>query len=369
MKIIDRIATIKDRIVTFVKAHKKPVIITASLLCGCIIFIIVLSSVIIPSAKYNSALKLYNDGKYLEAANEFEKIDYKDSKNKFFQCKYDYAMLLYSNNRYEEAAEEFESLGSYKDSRAKAGECNSVIALEEKYNTALSQIKSGNIIEAYPNLISLKGYKDSAKRAEEIYEQYKVEKIKSAKVGDIVVFGSYEQDDDLSNGKEEIRWIVLAKDKDSAFLISCYLLDCEQYNTSKGNVTWETCTLRKWLNETFFGEAFDSKEQTRIKTTHVSTEKNSEFGTDSGNDTYDKVFLLSANEVLKYLRSKRLRSCEFTRYAYGNGGGVTKLWWLRTCGNYQKWVACVDSSISYLGIEATCVDIGVRPALWVDLSV
>lgn len=62
-----------DRIVTFVKAHKKPVIITASLLCGCIIFIIVLSSVIIPSAKYNSALKLYNDGKYLEAASEFEK--------------------------------------------------------------------------------------------------------------------------------------------------------------------------------------------------------------------------------------------------------------------------------------------------------
>ncbi len=44
-------------------------------------------------------------------------------------------------------------------------------------------------------------------------------------VGDVIYFGSYEQDNNLSNGKEEIEWIVLAKENRKALLISKYALD------------------------------------------------------------------------------------------------------------------------------------------------
>ncbi len=65
-------------------------------------------------------------------------------------------------------------------------------------------IEDGKYVEAYETLIDLNGYKDSAAKAKEIYEQYKVEKLKTAEVGDYVVFGSYEQEKNSSNGKEDI---------------------------------------------------------------------------------------------------------------------------------------------------------------------
>ena len=38
----------------------------------------------------------------------------------------------------------------------------------------------------------------------------------SVSVGDTIFFGEYEQDNNLSNGKEEIEWIVLAKENNKA---------------------------------------------------------------------------------------------------------------------------------------------------------
>ena len=82
--------------------------------------------------------------------------------------------------------------------------------------------------------------------------------IKQAKVGDYVVFGQYEQDNDTSNGKEDVEWLVLDVQEDRALLISKYLLDCKPYNTTDDHVTWETCTLRKWLNDEFINTAFST---------------------------------------------------------------------------------------------------------------
>ena len=63
---------------------------------------------------------------------------------------------------------------------------------------------AGNMVEAYETFLSLDGYKDSADKADSARAKYETEKIKSAKVGDNVFFGAYEQDNDTSNGKEDI---------------------------------------------------------------------------------------------------------------------------------------------------------------------
>ena len=150
------------------------------------------------------------------------------------------------------------------------------------------------------------------------YEKYG-EVLKAANVGDTIKFGKYEQDNNLSNGKEDIEWDVLAKEDNSVLLISKYALDCKQYNTELTDVTWETCSLRKWLNGTFMDSAFDDTEKTIVKESKVSADKNLKKDTNPGNTTTDKIFLLSINEVDKYYGSNEVRKCVPTEYAKANG--------------------------------------------------
>ena len=70
-------------------------------------------------------------------------------------------------------------------------------------------------------------------------------------IGSYIRFGHYPQ---TAGGGDyaEIEWLVLDIDEadHKALLISRYGLDCIQYNRRKASVTWETCSLRAWLNET-----------------------------------------------------------------------------------------------------------------------
>ena len=82
-------------------------------------------------------------------------------------------------------------------------------------------------------------------------------------VGDVVTFGSYEQDDNEDNGAEPIEWIVLDTDGSKALLLSKYVLDEEQYDYSENQVTWYTSNLFQWLNADFKNEAFSDDEKNR----------------------------------------------------------------------------------------------------------
>ena len=92
------------------------------------------------------------------------------------------------------------------------------------------------------------------------------------RVGDMVFFGHYEQDNDLTNGKEAIEWqVVDVQDDGSYILVSRYALDEKKFNEEYVDVTWKTSTLRKWLNEDFFNTAFSTQEQTVIEATDDSS--------------------------------------------------------------------------------------------------
>ena len=199
----------------------------------------------------------------------------------------------------------------------------------------------------------------------------------NASVGDIVKFGLYEQDNNFSNGKEEIEWIVLAKDEDNILLISRYALDCISYGKLfNDRATWEKCSLRKWLNRTFINSAFSKGEQRLIKSTTVTADKNPMYRIYPGNDTTDKVFLLSITEANNYFSSDAARRCIATSYAQARDADITNgrcCWWLRSPGADSDKAATVDSYgyVDYSGSRQTSLFIGentVRPALWVSLK-
>ncbi len=199
-------------------------------------------------------------------------------------------------------------------------------------------------------------------------------KNESVEIGDYITFGRYEQDNNTSNGKEDIEWLVLDKKDGKALVISKYALDCQPYNTSYTDVTWETCTLRKWLNNTFLNAAFTDAEKSLIPTVTVSADKNPKYSTNPGNATQDKVFLLSITEVNEYFNSDSARQCKATAYAEAQGAYVNSSngncwWWLRSPGYNQNYAALVlyDGYVYEFGY--TVFQFGaVRLALWIDLN-
>lgn len=88
--------------------------------------------------------------------------------------------------------------------------------------------------------------------------------------------------------------------------------------------TWETCTLRQWLNNNFFNAAFSGYERAMIPTVTVSADENPEYSTDHGNATQDRVFLLSIDEANKYFGSDSERRCKPTDYAAVIGGDKSR---------------------------------------------
>lgn len=232
------------------KKKKKIIAITSSIVAACIVFVIVLTTVIIPSIKYNAAIALMNDGKYEEAIVAFEAMDgYKDSVEQITECRYDAAVMLMNEGQYSEAIAVFESIDCYKDSADRLDECHYSNALalmrEKKYQEAITafevivgykdskaQIKSCQIAlkninytdalalvgeskyeEAYTKFKNLNGYKDSTQKIDDIYERLKAQSLINANIGNIVVYGNYEQDNNVINGKEYIEWIVLSKEE------------------------------------------------------------------------------------------------------------------------------------------------------------
>ncbi|MDO5019047.1 MAG: DUF6273 domain-containing protein [Lachnospiraceae bacterium] len=198
-----------------------------------------------------------------------------------------------------------------------------------------------------------------------------------AKVGNTVIFGSFEQDNDSGNGAEPIEWIVLDKQDDQLLLLSKKILDRRNYYGSYYPVTWEESHLRFWLNNVFYETAFTEAEQQLIQQTEVLNEDNSKYETEGGNDTNDYVFLLSIREVKEHIPFPWNRRAEETMYAeekdigysYGKRSKYAD-WWLRSPGTDAKYAAYVDNygGVYGRGHNVSNGLVGVRPALWVSVE-
>ena len=366
------------------KAAKKLKIIIAivsSIVIVSIVFIFVLTKVIIPNSKYNSAVALYDAGNYGEAITAFKALNgYKDSAAQIEKCEtaikdkqYNAAVNLYDTGNYEEATTLFTAVNGYKDSAAQIEKCKTAIK-DKQYNAAVALFDAGKYGEAITAFGALNGYKDSAEKVREI--THSTEWWKHAPVGSTVFFGHYEQDNKTSNGKEDIEWIVLARHSDRILVISRYALDNQKYNTSRKSVTWKTCSLRKWLNGTFLNTAFSKSERAMIPSVSVSADVNPSYRTNPGSSTTDKVFLLSIKEKNNYLVSemKSACNCKPTAYCASKLKEVTGVvpWWLRTPGSESNSALAAGSEMIWFyenfGPLVDSTNMTVRPALWIKLD-
>jgi len=188
------------------------------------------------------------------------------------------------------------------------------------------------------------------------------------KMGEVIKFGNYPQDKDGT--EKPIKWIVMKNEGNQVLLLSKYVLDTKPYNKELEKVTWETSDIRQWLNNEFYTTAFNKAEKVKIQTSLIKNEDNSEHGTSGGNDTEDKVFLLSEKEAETLFSNDDERIAKATGYAEKSGVCVNKeksaMWWLRSPGSDSYGAAGVRS-YGWVSRDGNIVydnSGGVRPALY-----
>ena len=212
-------------------------------------------------------------------------------------------------------------------------------------------------------------------------------------VGGVVTFGTYPQTKEGTD-QTPIEWIVLDYDETNhkALLISKYGLDAVPYNKEDTAITWEQCSLRAWMNGEFLNRAFSAKEQSAILVTDVDNSAGqgySEWDTDGGNNTQDRIFLLSYAEANKYFGIQHFvvsvsdnntkSRVAVTAYAIAQGvwisdsnqtadGEPAGYWWLRSPGSILYYAAYVNCDGSLCSRDVNYDGYVARPALWVDLE-
>ena len=223
---------------------------------------------------------------------------------------------------------------------------------------------------------------------------------------DCIWFGNYWQEDtnrdgraDKNDARTSIKWRVLSVEGDDALLVADKNLDCQRYNDTYEDVTWETCTLRSWLNgygeeenvckkdyrsENFMEYAFTAEERAAIQTTDLVNNDNLEYGTDGGNITSDQVYPLSIEEATNqaygfsssiedYAESRRALNTAFTK---GQGAYTSEeyvgngYWWLRSPGsyNYKASYMFYRGNVYMHGNSVHDINLTIRPALHLNLS-
>jgi len=250
----------------------------------------------------------------------------------------------------------------------------------DTYQKAVQMAQTGNTSDAYRLFRELGSYQDAEQRLSELAAADVLLPYRAAEKGSIVSFGHFEQDNDLSNGPEPIQWIVLDKIDGQLLLLSASCLKGMAYNTAAFTpVTWETSSLRAWLNEDFFSSAFTEEEKALILTVSNENPDHSIVETPGGRDTWDRVFVLCERDTVIYLNDpadqEAVGKAQGTEYAKANGlqtdeeGNAS--WWLRSPGMYEYIAQFVDQNGEpYTNGASTDIDYlcGVRPVMWLDTN-
>lgn len=260
---------------------------------------------------------------------------------------------------------DIKSIESKSEEKRKAEEEAKRKAMEKARLKAETEAKKKAEEEAKKRLAEAKLQSErEARRIAEEKERQEAEKKRRAeqeerdkwRVGASLKFGSYAEK--MYGDKTPIEWIVLANEKNRALLISRYNLCNRHYNDEDTDITWENCSLRKWLNSEFINNAFNDNEKQKIQTVVLQNSNNLAFGTKGGSSTSDRLFLLSIDEARRYFVADNKRKLEYA------------MWWLRSPGISQGCASIINRNggIEPGGADAFRASYGVRPAMWVELG-
>ena len=252
--------------------------------------------------------------------------------------------------------------------------------------------------------------------------------LKNAKVGDKVVFGKYEQDICLSNGSDPIVWRVLEIKDGKALLLSEDVIDDHMFNNKQGDTTWETSSLRSFLNNDFYNDVFSDEEKAKIVNTHNENNSYADYlssywldnsyiefnninNVNNGNATDDKVFVLDLGEIRQYLGNEDGYYPTFAsqdngpkdylgvwskfgiNFDYAAGGRISRPseaivrwstvgfstyhqdttkhyanYWTRTMADNNQRAIAINDIGAFISFPTTADNVGVRPAIWVEVN-
>jgi len=187
-------------------------------------------------------------------------------------------------------------------------------------------------------------------------------------VGNIIEFGSQ-------------NWLVLDVQDGHALIISetVKIIGPGHYNYILLDITWVNCSMRFYLNNEYLNN-FNAEERLRIRETSIVNNNNPWFGTTGGGATMDRVFMLSAEEVVRYFGdSGQLKNrpagmmwisdmYDSARVGRDDAGNKA-FWWLRSPGALTNLASAIDAN-GVLWLYGTGVSnrpLGARPALWLKL--
>ncbi len=199
------------------------------------------------------------------------------------------------------------------------------------------------------------------------------------KIGSLLSFGGY-------------NWRVLDMQNNTALIITEDIIEKRPYHNVYKEITWADCAIRKYLNGEFY-DKFSATDKTRILPVVNKNSDNQWFGAAGGEDTQDRIFLLSIEEVVckyfgdssdKLLNRGKKQNYWFQRADENNQKRVAMYkgheywWWLRSPGRMSRVAAYVHGKPGgCVGINGNSVfyrsfgperDGGIRPCLWLKLS-
>lgn len=236
--------------------------------------------------------------------------------------RYNAAAVLLDAGNYEEATTAFGALGNYRDSMARVAEANDA-QKETKYKLAEKYYKEQQYVAALELYKQLGDYEDSKKKTEQISNMLAT--------GGEVYFGSY--------AGQPLAWEILDTQSDKMLLISQNPIAFLPYHTGMKNITWQSASIRTWLNNEFL-EGFTEEQQSRIMKSVAE-------------DIEDKIFLLSETE--------------YTKYAGALSFKTTSDWWLRTKTDAGMMFVYGETGDLNTTGESVIRALGVRPCVWVRL--
>ena len=229
-------------------------------------------------------------------------------------------------------------------------------------------------ISCLPNAKALKKEDIGASKLEKEYVKNEKENSKKIEEGKIISFGRFD-------------WIVLnvVKTKGKALLLSkdCVNIgayDDTRYNNTEGmsklgkfvfkltggqertyidDVVWANSIIRSYLNTDFYDWAFNDEEKLRILKTNINTTGKRSNHTYGGEDTSDKLFLLSIEEFKKYMYQGENSIALYKGFNYG--------WWLRSPGIDNETVASIDTNGEIEMHMYQYAKLGIRPAMYIKI--
>lgn len=196
---------------------------------------------------------------------------------------------------------------------------------------------------------------------------------------DTVTFGHYEIDGELGNGFEDIEWILLDRQGNSALLMSKNIIENSNFNLGSTDSTWNNSELRRFINEDCYNAWFDEDEKARILTTNVMTKDS------IGNNisSADKIYILDEDECRKYFgyedtngHNKRIAT-HITPYLKATRKNITieskEVWYKGNSSFWLRDAATTPQNVKYVGLagklhpegDTVLENDGIRPVLWV----